>query len=388
MVGVMRGFEDLRGIWFVTAGLASLLACSVAPVQAHATLWVQWKNSNSCSGTYAQLLAGDNWLEIQDDAFPDNENGGPGSSRNRLTIEGGPQSILIKEGNGEGILGGLCNVGYPDWTREDPGPFIYAACNRDGYVPFRERRSSLCEPDAGMQGFSKVIVHTYGGKDKVDTRNLDLPVEIHGGDENDKIWGGTQQNKLWGDDGSDRIYGGPLSDEIHGDDGSDPAGDGADKLYGGSSGAETKRGVTGPDYIYGDGAGDRIYGGDGDDLLITGGENDSLNQVAGDGQYLCRNRVYGGDGKDAITATSGCALDIIYGQDDPDVIDTAELAFDPPRYGELDYVNCGRPDPPAGQPATPPSAYDNYLADPIPQLGTTFDIVRGNCEVNMLDALS
>ncbi|MGV2341194.1 MAG UNVERIFIED_CONTAM: hypothetical protein LVR18_46805 [Planctomycetaceae bacterium] len=157
-----------------------------------------------------------------------------------------------------------------------------------------------------------------------------VPVEVHGGPGNDKLYLlGKSASKGYGDDGNDIIYGGTAADKLCG-------GAGIDKLYGGA-GDDTIRGGDGDDYIEGDGTKkqkdasgnqittqvsgkDIIYGDAGADVILAGDGDDTI-YVSGDDQ------IHGGAGADSISVglTNEPQNPQIFGDADTDTV-TVTLA--------------------------------------------------------------
>ncbi|KAA1419378.1 hypothetical protein F0U44_13150 [Nocardioides humilatus] len=118
---------------------------------------------------------------------------------------------------------------------------------------------------------------------------------ILGSDGEDNIFGSSGNDTICGLGGSDIIDGGPDDDSIR-------AGDGADVVYGGVSGADTLRGGRGNDEVYAgdpDPTGDILFGDPGDDLLFGGPGPDTITGGTGD------DSIDAGDGIDALTGSPG-----------------------------------------------------------------------------------
>ncbi|HEV2890755.1 MAG TPA: calcium-binding protein [Frankiaceae bacterium] len=170
---------------------------------------------------------------------------------------------------------------------------------------------------------------------------------MHGGDQDDLIFGQGGGDTLNGNAGNDRIVGGSGvaghgdgGDTVHGNDGTDTiAGDNAaisgafvvtlhdvHDLAGtapsaSSSGGDTIDGDAGADTISGQGGGDTIRGGDADDVVEGGSGNDTIDGDAGN------DRLVGGNGI-ANTADGG---DTIHGDDGTDTIAGDNATISPAR---------------------------------------------------------
>ncbi len=107
-------------------------------------------------------------------------------------------------------------------------------------------------------------------------------VDIDGGDGNDTLIGGSNDDKLDGEDGDDVLIGNAGKDKLDG-------GDGNDTLIGG----------TGDDKLDGEDGDDSLDGGDGEDDLKGGDGNDTIMGGAGD------DKIKGEDGDDSIDGGSG-----------------------------------------------------------------------------------
>ena len=136
---------------------------------------------------------------------------------------------------------------------------------------------------------------------------------LNAGDGQDIVYGGTGNDLLDLGDGNDTGTGGADDDTVYGGAGDDAiSGDaGADLLYGGT-GNDTVTGGSGADTVYGAEGNDQISAGSGDDLAFGGAGNDLVVGDAG-------NDTLSGDaGND--TLTGGAGHDAIYGGDGDDVL--------------------------------------------------------------------
>ena len=114
-----------------------------------------------------------------------------------------------------------------------------------------------------------------------------LSFYVQGGDGNDQIFGGPNDdtlkgggglNQLYGEGGNDHLYGGELTDWIMG-------GDGQDHLFG-EGGADQLYGGDGWDILYGGESSDWLDGGGGEDLLVGEQDGDWLTGGSGYDQFL------------------------------------------------------------------------------------------------------
>ena len=90
--------------------------------------------------------------------------------------------------------------------------------------------------------------------------------ELHGGGDNDWVYGNVGEDELFGDGGNDWLKGGDQADLVNG-------GSGNDDLLGGS-GADELRAYTGNDDLLGGSGRDDLFGGEGSDDLDGGSGND------------------------------------------------------------------------------------------------------------------
>jgi Ca2+-binding RTX toxin-like protein len=116
-------------------------------------------------------------------------------------------------------------------------------------------------------------------------------VQIHGGDGNDILIGGTVAITIFGEGGNDTITGTAQGDTLNGGSGQDDikAGGGNDNIDGGD-GNDVIDAADGADFVVGGKGNDNINGGPGDDV-VDGGDNDDL--------------VYGGAGNDLLIGGNG-----------------------------------------------------------------------------------
>ncbi len=219
---------------------------------------------------------------------------------------------------------------------------------------------------------SKVIVDGGAGDDTITVAsNVDISVEIRGGEGNDVIRhegsgsstliggegndvviAGSGVAIIFGEEGDDTITGGTAADFIDAGEGNDvvEAGAGDDTVDGGrgddritnSAGADSLVGGKGNDNITGGVDRDRIDGGDGKDTLHGGAGDDILNGGreedlidGGDGDDL----LNGDDGNDVLRGQDG--NDTMYGGLGSDRLD-GNAGFDE-LFGELgnDFLNGG-----------------------------------------------
>jgi Ca2+-binding RTX toxin-like protein len=149
-------------------------------------------------------------------------------------------------------------------------------------------------PRIAYCGFLVVAVKVDGaaGNDLIGLWDVDLPVEVIGGEGNDFLEGGRVADSVSGGAGDDGIVGGEGNDLL-------TAGDGADVVQGGQ-GTDTIQGGEGDDVLEGDGGdGNIVLGGEGRDLLRGGPLDDRLNGDQGDDALL------GGGGGDVVETGPG-----------------------------------------------------------------------------------
>ena len=147
-------------------------------------------------------------------------------------------------------------------------------------------------------------------------------IRLNGGDGNDAITGGTQNDYLNGDAGEDTISGGSGDDQINGGDGNDELyGDRGNDVVDGGIGNDTISGGIGDDslsgsfdddYITGDRGNDTISGGFGNDIVVGNSGADLVDGNQGD------DSVYGGAGDDSLDG--GAGNDYMRGHSGNDVI--------------------------------------------------------------------
>ena len=114
---------------------------------------------------------------------------------------------------------------------------------------------------------------------------------LTGGSENDVLRGGEAQDTLNGGDGNDQLFGGNGDDDISG-------GNGADRGFGGE-GQDELNGDGGADTLFGDNGDDVLNGGTGNDILVGGLHQDTLIGGAGN------DRLLGQQGDDTLTGDAG-----------------------------------------------------------------------------------
>lgn len=144
-------------------------------------------------------------------------------------------------------------------------------------------------------------------------------VPLIGGNGNDSLYGGVQNDSLSGNNGNDIIYGGDNFDNIHG-------GEGNDTIYGASNDGTAEifvfpqDGVVGEynskgNYLYGDAGDDIIWaGGTGNDYLDGGSGNDTLHASG-----TVSATLFGNTGDDSLLGADG--NDIINGGEGNDYLD-------------------------------------------------------------------
>ena len=180
-----------------------------------------------------------------------------------------------------------------------PTPFGYEVYDaRGGLEPglgcgVRSVRLAYC-------GFliSRVEVDGGGGHDLIGVWDVNLPVELSGGDGRDFLEGGRAPDALDGGVGDDAMVGGEGNDVLAG-------GGGNDVLRGGKA-ADTIRGEAGADVLVaGSGDGNVLLGGDDPDLVRGGAGDDELDGQTGDDALLA------GGGEDRID--TGLGSDLVFG---------------------------------------------------------------------------
>jgi len=157
----------------------------------------------------------------------------------------------------------------------------------------------------------------YGGSQDDTLRGMSGNDILVGGVGKDKLYGDSGEDALFGGTGNDRLYGGADNNRLYG-------GDGNDKLYGGADddkldggpGNDTLKGGTGRDIIFGGTGNDRldgglgkdeIHGGDGDDIVIGSDDRDTVYGGNGDDVLVSGVGIYkfnGGKGQDSIDYTA------------------------------------------------------------------------------------
>ena len=129
-------------------------------------------------------------------------------------------------------------------------------------------------------------------QDDLSSDNYDNPAvfasEVRGGNGNDVMYGGVNNDVFMGGQGRDVLNG-------HG---------GNDTLMGGNN-KDVLRGGDGNDTLYGDGGKDRLYGGNGDDALFGGTGEDQID---------------GGRGNDILSGGSGSDVFVFAGNSGADII--------------------------------------------------------------------
>ena len=160
-----------------------------------------------------------------------------------------------------------------------------------------------------------VAVVGNSGADRLSAPFLDVPTTLDGGDGNDTLLGGGQDDLLDGDDGNDTLVGRGGRDDMRGDSGRDrlDGGPGPDVVDGGT-GTDTAdySDAAGPLSIDLDGNADDGQAGEGDrverdvDRVVGGPFADRLASITGTHSF------FGGPGDDTLAGGSG--VDRLYGQ--------------------------------------------------------------------------
>lgn len=151
----------------------------------------------------------------------------------------------------------------------------------------------------------------------------DIPIEIHGDDEDNILHGNAQDNWIYGYGGNDTIYGHSGHNNIDAGWGNDEVvgGSGVDAIDGGT-GNDTLWGEDGDDAFRGGNGADQIHGGEGADVLFGDAGNDEMFGDAGDdwlADHSGDDTYSGGEGADTfvfsangqLTFTPGGGQDLI-----------------------------------------------------------------------------
>jgi hypothetical protein len=151
-----------------------------------------------------------------------------------------------------------------------------------GGAPDSVKRSKVRRIVADLAGGDDTIVIGRRLTDPRVFRNkLQVPCTIVGGDGNDFIESGPQQDRLIGGAGNDTIFGGRGDDVIY-------CGSGDDQAFG-ETGRDNLYGQDGNDHLDGDGNQDALYGMAGADTLIGGEDKDFVNPGNDPGDTADRN---------------------------------------------------------------------------------------------------
>ena len=165
----------------------------------------------------------------------------------------------------------------------------------------------------------QVVIRTGDGNDTIRIpEGADVQVTVSGGEGDDIVRGGGEDNTILGGDGRDSIdggngdtyvSGGADRDYLDGQGGDDQVygGHGDDTVYG-SDGNDTVSGGEGKDYNEGGTGDDTVIGGAGDDTVSGGRDDDTLIGGSGDDvNYAGRgdDTTYGGSGDDTAYSESG-----------------------------------------------------------------------------------
>ncbi len=245
---------------------------------------------------------------LEGDGGDDGLFGGDG----RDTIDGGEGDDEIDGGTGrDSILGGRGNDSIEGGTGND----VIDAGNKVDPLP-DVAYPGLYGADANPNN-DRDFVDGGDGNDTIFTGDDDDT--ILGGDGNDVIDAGIDDDTVEGNDGDDTIIGGEGNDEIDG-------GDGDDLIYGGLDDSvpdvvnipDDGSGPFGPDLVT-DNNNDVISGGDGNDTIFGRDDGDTLFGDAGEDFLdggVDDDVVFGGDDDDTIIGGQGA--DTLSGGDDRD----------------------------------------------------------------------
>lgn len=202
------------------------------------------------------------------------------------------------------------------------------------------------------------VVFGNEGSDTITVSGRPGVVSFFGGDGNDYLAGGIEDDLLDGGSGNDRIlggngndmlYGGPGSDRISGGNGDDTAyGDSYHEIYdtisGGDlssligepleadpseAGRDTINGDGGNDFLYGEGNRDSLNGGTGNDFLRGGDDSDRIRGGSGDDLLsgdAGSDALYGDAGEDVLLGGTGA--DQLYGGSGDDLLYAGTLMDD------------------------------------------------------------
>jgi Ca2+-binding RTX toxin-like protein len=144
--------------------------------------------------------------------------------------------------------------------------------------------------------FSKIIVQTFAGNDKVSVSSP-KPTRVEAGSGNDSVLTGKGDDTLIGSSGADTLRGRNGDDSIVG-------GNGPDELIGDNQ-DDTLVGGSGNDTIFAGSGQDKASGGGGSDILVGGSGADELNGGSS------RDLLIGGNGADKLNG--GASEDILIG---------------------------------------------------------------------------
>lgn len=110
---------------------------------------------------------------------------------------------------------------------------------------------------------TSVFMTLFDGADQVRVRSsVNVPIEVHGGPDNDRLFAGSGPAHLFGDEGTDILRGGSNHDRLSGGDDDDLLfGEGGNDVLDGGSGVDELFGGIGDDQFIYSGAGDFFWGG-------------------------------------------------------------------------------------------------------------------------------
>ena len=196
-------------------------------------------------------------------------------------------------------------------TAEDDRIILYAG---DGglVVSYQDGSAGTTNEHGPYYYLSNITINGLAGDDVITaSTNVSQTMTLNGGDGNDYLAGGGQDDLINGDDDDDDIHGANGNDTLNGGNGDEEIrGREGDDTIQGNAGEDDISGGDGNDTIYGDDMGaqttgddDRIDGGTGDDLLHGNGGNDNIS---------------GGSGADILVGDDG--NDDLYGRQGNDVI--------------------------------------------------------------------
>ena len=190
--------------------------------------------------------------------------------------------------------------------------------SRGNYVVSGKRDGDSFSVTVDGSNVDRLWIDALGLHDNVDTRSIDLPTTVIGGDGNDTLRTGSGDDSIVGGDGDDYlsaakgddvIRGGGGNDRMFGSDGHDEiAATGGNNTVSGGTGDDTVTTGAGADSIVTNGGDDSVVAGAGDDTVKTAGGDDTV--LAGNGDDFVSSgsqadSVEGGSGHDELRTGNG-----------------------------------------------------------------------------------